>query len=123
MTSVFLTVSDDDPAEVDRLARGLHRELTALDADLTLTGPTRPPPDAKGVDADTVTTIVATLSGSRVLVELAGAVRDWITRANGRKIVLRDGDRSLEVTNTTLADNSKAIEAFLRETEVRRPPT
>jgi membrane-associated two-gene conflict system component 1 (EACC1) len=119
VTTVSLTVCGDDPSEVDRLARGLHGELRGLDADIGLAGPGEPPPGSKGVDPDVVTTIIATLSGSRVLLELAGTLRDWVNRANGRKIVLRDGERSIEVTASTLADSSKAIEAFLRTTNDR----
>jgi Effector Associated Constant Component 1 len=113
VTTVSLTVSDDDDADADRLVRGLRSELLGLDADVTFAPDAAPPPQgSKGVDPATLTTIVVTLSGSRVLVELAGAVRDWITRANGRKIVIRDGDRSLEITGSRLAEHPKVIEAF-----------
>lgn len=114
--TVSLTVCDDDPATADRQTRGLLGEVRALDVDVTTTG--APPPDgARGVDPDTLTTIVVTLSGSWVLVELASAVRDWITRADKRTIVIRGGDRSLEITGTTLAQRQTAIEAFLRDGE------
>jgi hypothetical protein len=114
VTTVSLTVSDDDDATVDRLVRGLRTDLLGLDVDAVDFAPAAAPPPvgSKGVDPDTLTTIIVTLSGSRVLVQLAGAVRDWITRANGRKIVIRDGDRSLEITGTRLAEHPKVIEAF-----------
>jgi hypothetical protein len=117
VTTVSLTVSDDDDADADRLVRGLRTELLSLDvADITFAPAAAPPPaGSKGVDANTLTTIIVTLSGSRVLVELAGAVRDWITRANGRKIVIHDGDRSLEITGARLAEHPKVIEAFFDE--------
>ncbi|HEX4723566.1 MAG TPA: hypothetical protein VH333_13685 [Pseudonocardiaceae bacterium] len=121
MTTVSLTVPGDDAAEVDRLARGLRAELRGLDADVAFAPAATPrPAGSKGVDPDTVTTIVVSLSGSRVLVELAGAVRDWIRRGNGRTIVVRDGDRSLELTGTLLAEHPKVIEAFFDQ-RVDRP--
>jgi hypothetical protein len=113
VTTVSLTVPGDDAVEVDRLVRGLHAELRGLDADIAFAPATTPRPvGSKGVDPDTVTTVIVSLSGSRVLVELAGAVRDWIKRANDRTIVVRDGDRSLEITGTRLAEHPKVIEAF-----------
>lgn len=112
MTTISVTVVDDDPGEADRLSRDLRTELLALDvdrADLELDSDV--PPGAKA-DAGTIVTIIVALSGSPVLVQLGKLLRDWVNRANGRKIVVRDGDRSLALTGTSAEDNREVIEAF-----------
>lgn len=113
VTTISLVVLDDDPAAADRLSRELRTELLALDidgADLVLDNEV--PPTAKA-DAGTVTAIVVALSGSPVLVQLGRVLRDWVNRANKRKIVVRDGDRHLEITGYNLDD----VEAFFRSAE------
>ena len=107
MTTISLTVVDED---ADRLARQLRTELLGLDvdsADLVLD--TNVPPGAK-TDMGTVTTIAVTLASSPVLIQLGGLLRDWVNRANGRKLVVKDGDRSIEITGYDLKD----VAAFLR---------
>lgn len=109
--SISLTVLDED---ADRLARELRAELLALDVDrIDLVPDGEVPPGVKA-DAATITTIVVALSGSPVLVQLGRALRDWLNRVNGRKIVVRDGDRSLEIIGSTAEDNREVIEAFFR---------
>jgi hypothetical protein len=115
VTTISVTVLDDDPGTVDRLSRQLRTELLALDvdrADLVLDDEV--PPGAKA-DAGTIVSIVVALSGSPVLVQLGRVLRDWVNRANGRKIVVRDGDRSMEITGTSVEDNREVIEAFFRK--------
>ncbi|HEV2782346.1 MAG TPA: hypothetical protein VGX25_23385 [Actinophytocola sp.] len=111
MTTLSLTVVDDDLAEVDRLSRELRNEVLALDVDRAELVLAEAPAGAKA-DAGTVETVLVALSASPVLVQLAGLLRDWVNRANGRKIVVRDGDRSLELTGGSVDDNRAAIEKF-----------
>jgi hypothetical protein len=66
-----------------------------------------------------VTTIVVAVSGSPVLVQLGRVLRDWVTRGNSRKIIARDGGRSLEITGTTAAESRKMIEEFFNRPEER----
>jgi Effector Associated Constant Component 1 len=107
-----LTVVDDDPGEVDRLSRQLRTELLDLDIEsVDLIEDADVPENAKS-NAGAVTTIVVSLAGSPVLVQLGLALRSWVTRSQHRKIVVRDGDRSLELTGTTAEDNQKVIERF-----------
>jgi Effector Associated Constant Component 1 len=114
VTTISVTVVDDDPAEADRLSRELRTEILALDVDRAELVLDRAVPAGAKADAGTVETIVVALSASPVLVQLAGLLRDWVNRANHRKIVVRDGDRSLELTGGPVEDNRAAIEAFFR---------
>lgn len=117
MTVFALTVhAEGDPEEADRLARRLRSELSALDleeVDLVKDGAV--PPLAKSVDPATVTTILVAAATSPVLVQLAGTLRDWVNRGRHRKIVVKTGNRSIEITGTSARDNRRAIEAFFRE--------
>jgi hypothetical protein len=112
MRTISVTVVDEDPGEADRLSRQLRTELLRLDihsVELVL-DPTVP--RGAKADAGTVSTIVVTLASSPVLVQLAGALRDWINRGRHRKVVVREGDRLLELTGATDQDNRAAIDGF-----------
>jgi hypothetical protein len=114
VTTVSL-ILHGDPEDVDGQARQLRAELLDLDVDSADFAPGGPPPAAsKGVDADTVSTIIVALSTSPVFIQLGRALRDWVTRGQHRKIEVRDGERSIVLTNATAADNQAAIEAFFR---------
>jgi hypothetical protein len=100
VTTVSLTLHGD-PDEVDIQARQLRIELLALDVDrVDLAAQDEPPPLSKGVDPATFSTIIVAMSSSPVLVRLGRVLRDWVNRSIKRKIVVRDGDRSLEITGT-----------------------
>lgn len=110
--TISVTVQDDDPGEADRLHRELYRELTALDVDdLELVTDPEIPPLAKA-DPANIEAIIVALASSPVLVQLGALLRDWVNRANGRKIVVKDGDRSLEITAPTTEDTRKVIDGY-----------
>lgn len=112
MQTISLTVVDEDPGEADRLSRQLRTELLGLDVESAELVLDTDVPEGAKADAGTITTIIVALASSPVLVQLGGALRDWITRGRDRKIVIRDGKRSLELTATTARDNRDAIEGF-----------
>lgn len=60
-----------------------------------------------------------TLSDSAVLVALAGVLRSWVSRDRGRKVTIRIGEDSLEVTRASEQEQARLIEAWL-ERHVRR---
>lgn len=114
MTTVSLLLHGD-PDEVDDQARLLRTELLDLDVDSAEFAPGGPAPElSKGADADTISTIIVALSTSPVLLQLVRVLRDWVRRDERRKIELRDGERSMLLTNTSADDNQAAIEAFFR---------
>jgi hypothetical protein len=121
VATLSLTVVDDDPAEVDRLSRALHAVLDALDLDRNeLVADAGPPPLAKS-GGDTVTALLIALATSPVLVQLGALLRDWVTRDRGRKVVVRDGDRSVELTGGTAAESAEVIRDFFHR-ELDRDP-
>jgi hypothetical protein len=112
VATLSLTVVDDDPAEVDRLSRALHTELDALELDRNeLVVEDDAPPLAKS-GGDTVTALLIALATSPALVQLGALLRDWVTRDRGRKVVVRDGDRSIELTGGTAAESAEVIRKF-----------
>jgi hypothetical protein len=119
--TISLTVLDEDPGKADQLSRELRHELRGLDVDRADLVFDREVPAGAKTDAGAIITIVVALTGSPVLVQLGRVLRDWVNRANGRKIVVREGDRSLEITGTTLEDNRKAIEDFFDRSARRKP--
>ena len=109
MTTISLTVVDED---ADRLSRLLRTELLSLDVDSVELVTGAVPPGAKSTTG-AVTTIIVSLAGSPVLTQLVATLRDWVNRDKNRKIVIRDGDRAIELVGTSPDDNHAAIKAFL----------
>ncbi|MCP2269082.1 effector-associated constant component EACC1 [Actinokineospora diospyrosa] len=115
MKSISVHVHGADEAEADGLTRQLRAELLELDVDAVDFGADEAPPaHSKGVDPGVVTTLVVAVSSSPVLVELARAVRDWITRATDRKLTITAEDgRTLEITGARAREDQRLIESFL----------
>jgi hypothetical protein len=118
---ISLTVLDEDPGKADQLSRDLRHELRGLDVDRADLVFDRELPAGAKTDAGAISTIVVALTSCPVLVQLGRVLRDWVNRANGRKIVVREGDRSLEITGTTLEDNRKSIDDFFGGSARRKP--
>ncbi|WP_253841729.1 effector-associated constant component EACC1 [Actinokineospora globicatena] len=119
MRSISVHVHGADESESDALTRQLRAELLELDVDsVDLGGKGTPPEHSKGVDPATLTTLVVAVSSSPVLVELARALRDWITRAADRKITITAADgRALEITGARAREEQRLIETFLESGE------
>ena len=118
MSTLRLTIDSSDASEVDRLSRQLRTELLSLGPSfIDLVGDDSEHPRSEGAKGDlpTITTIVVTLSGSPVLVQLGRVLRDWVNRANGRKIIVREGDRSLEIVGNVSHETGRLIDNFFHE--------
>lgn len=118
MPTVYLHVqtSDGDADETDRRTRQLRQELLALDVDdITLPSTHHAPAGAKG-DPISIGTLVVSLANSAALVEICRVVRAWVTRDHGRRITLKDGDRTLEITGANTAQHQQIIDAFVNNT-------
>jgi hypothetical protein len=63
-----------------------------------------------------VETLIIALVSSPLLVTGLDRLCDWIAKWRARRIgiVIRDGDRSLEIASATASDNQTAIEEFFR---------
>jgi hypothetical protein len=114
MPRILLTVEADDLTHVDHMTRQLHIELRALDLDeIDFAGTPTPMADgSKGIDPATVSTIVVTVASSRVLVQLGRVLQDFVNRGRDRKIIARDGERSVEITGGNSRDNHGIVETF-----------
>jgi len=112
---VHIDAGDADPEETDQLTRQFRTELLGLDvidANLAADGPG--PANAKG-DPVTIGTIVVTLANSTALVGVCQLARGWVNRKRGRRVVVKDGDRSLELAEASPEQQQQLIDAFLEE--------
>jgi hypothetical protein len=116
VTTISLHISaDEEPERLDRLTRLFREELLGLDVDgVTLARNGQAPPDARG-DAISVGTLIVTLANSAGLVGLCQLARTWVTRDQGRRIIVKNGKRSLEITGTNTAQQQQVIDAFLAD--------
>jgi hypothetical protein len=115
MSSISVTVHDQDPATVDRLTRQLRADLLTLDVEDARfdTNSHEVVPGSKGIDPEVLTTIVVTLAGSPVLRQVARALQDFVNRDRHREITVKRGKDSLTIKGSPDADTLKAIETFL----------
>jgi hypothetical protein len=111
--SVQISISGGDTEGTDRLARQFRRELLGLDTDtVTFARLDTAPPGAKG-DLVTTGTLIATLANSAVLASICQLARTWVTRDRGRRIIIKDGDRSLELHGGNPEQHQQIVDAFL----------
>jgi Effector Associated Constant Component 1 len=101
--------------ELHQLSRRLRDELRALD-DIAVDYSRTPiaPPGSKGPGGVDAGTLIVTLSNSAVLVALAGALRSWVGRARGRKIVMRLGEDKdiIEIDGASPEDVTALLESW-----------
>jgi hypothetical protein len=124
--TVRLHSGEGDPAETDHLTRQFRQELYELDADVKmLTSQDETPQGAKG-DPATVTAIAVTLANSTALVGLCQLARSWVTRGRRRRIMVKDGDRELELIGGNDEQYQQLIDNFLagraRGPQTEAPP-
>nr|WP_052479305.1 hypothetical protein [Kibdelosporangium sp. MJ126-NF4]CEL23504.1 hypothetical protein [Kibdelosporangium sp. MJ126-NF4]CTQ89118.1 hypothetical protein [Kibdelosporangium sp. MJ126-NF4] len=119
MASISVTIHDQDPATAEKLARQLRAELLALDVDDARfdAGSHEHVPGSKGMDPETVTTIIVTLSGSPVLIQLARALRDFVNRDRDREVTIKRGKDSITIKGSPGERTEKVIEQFLEAIE------
>jgi hypothetical protein len=118
VTTISVTLQDDDPEVLDTRIRLLREDVSGLDVDSVDFAPGPPAPqDAKGVDPETLGTIIVAVSGSPVLVQLGRVLRAFVERGRQR-VVVREGDRRLEIQGPLDAAAKEAIESFFRPKEL-----
>lgn len=110
--------ADADAESHDRLARQLRLELAALAVDeVRLSSTGSAPPGAKGIAASTgelVVSLANSAAFATVLTSLVQVLRAWIARGQARHVILKDGERSLELTGASLDQQQQAVDAFVR---------
>lgn len=111
--SIHIGTSDDDNAELDRLFRQLRGELLELAVDdVTFETGGEAPAGAKG-DPLTVGMLVVSLANSAGLAGILQIARGWVNRDSGRRIVVREGKCTLEITGASPEQQQQIIDAFL----------
>jgi hypothetical protein len=102
----------------DLVAALLRTELLELDVDdVRLAAAEGVPAGAKGGAATTGGLIVSLANSAAfgaVLTSLVQVLRAWIMRGQGRRVTLKDGERSLELTGASVDQQQQAVEAFAR---------
>lgn len=115
--TIQVDIADDDMRDHDRLSRALKRELALLDVEDVVFARNHQPPDgAKGGAGPAGEIIVSLANSAAITAALTGVcqvLKSWVKRGEGRKIVLKDGDRTLEITGSRAHLQDHAIEAFL----------
>ncbi|HEY4457553.1 MAG TPA: hypothetical protein VGN81_24785 [Pseudonocardiaceae bacterium] len=120
MTAVLIEFdeADVDDQGHDLLGRLLRAELQALEVDdVRLPVAATVPAGAKGTAAATGQLIVSLANSAAfgaVLTSLVQVLRAWIARGQGRRVILKDGDRSLELTGASTDQQQQAVDAFAR---------
>ncbi|HEX3785574.1 MAG TPA: hypothetical protein VHX38_38470 [Pseudonocardiaceae bacterium] len=110
--------ADVDAEDRDLLARQLRGELLALEVDevrLVVEGAV--PRNAKGTAASTGELIVSLANSAAfgaVMTSLVQVLRAWISRGQGRNVIVKDGDRSLELTGASVEQQQQAVDTFVR---------
>jgi hypothetical protein len=112
VTTITVTLQDDDPEVLDRHVRLLHDDVRGLDVDVEFAPGPPAPEDAKG-DPRMSCAIVVTDITSPVLVELGRVLAAFADRAKC-KVVVEDGDRQIEVAGPLDDGTTQAVESFFR---------
>ncbi len=113
---VELTLVDGDAMEVDRLRRSLREELLGLEVDRVATVAAAAPENAKGLGTE-LGSLVVTLANSAILLAVCQTIRAWVMHNKNRRVVIKDNDRTLELTAVSAAQHQEIIAAFLRNAE------
>jgi hypothetical protein len=119
MTSISVTVHDQDLAIADQLARQLRTELLGLDIDNAKfdTDSHEYVSGSKGIDPETVTTIIVTLAGSPVLRQLGRVLQDFVNRDRHREVTVKRGKDSITIKGSPDESAQKLIEQFLEKSD------
>lgn len=114
--------ADIDAEHHDLLARRLRAELLALDVhDVRLVTAGSVPTGTKGTAASTGQLLVSLANSAAfgvVMTSLVQVLRAWIARGQGRRVVLKDGDRSLDLSGASADQQQQAVDAFTRSMTV-----
>ncbi|MEU5691145.1 hypothetical protein [Actinosynnema sp. NPDC020468] len=118
MTNISVTVEGSDPGRVDFETRQLLGEIKALRVPAEFAPGEAPPPDSKGWDPATVSTIIASLAASPVLVRLGRVLQDWVNRDRHRALTIKDGNRTVTIKGRATDQELAAVKDFFtREIE------
>jgi hypothetical protein len=106
-------VVDADPEEVADSILGLRDDLLELDVETVDRAGLRPAPAGARGPAEGTGALIVTLSDSAVLVALTHVLRSWVSRDRGRKVTIRIGKDSLELTRASEQEQASLVRAWL----------
>jgi len=106
-----------DAERLDYLIHGVRSELLQLDVDAVepvMAGP--PPPGSRAIDVATVGALVVSLGGSaEALTQMMTALRSWVGRTPApRTIEMTVGEKTLRLSDASLAQQDRVIDEFVR---------
>jgi hypothetical protein len=94
----------------------LRTELLGLDIDGVKRPVGEPPPEgAKGPTADSVGTLLITLSNSAVVASVVSMLQSWLKRNKGKSITIQFGKDRIDVGNASAEEVSTLIETWMKK--------
>jgi hypothetical protein len=103
---------------LDGLASSLLTELAGRD--LAVSRATEAGPEgAKSGVGITLATLLVTCSGSPVIAQMLGILRDWLRRREDRRITLTADRSTIELSSASTTEEYIVVQQWL---EARRPP-
>ena len=117
--TVYVEISENgaDDLRLDGLARSLLTELAGRDLAVERATEAGPHMAKSGVSL-TLATLVVTCSGSPVIAQMIGVLRDWLRRREGRRITLAVNRSTFELSSTSATQEYIVVREWL---EAQRP--
>ena len=112
--TVYVEISENgaDDLRLDGLARNLVTELAGRD--LAVKRATEVGPHgAKSGASITLATLVVTCSGSPVIAQVLGVLRDWLRRREDRRITLTVNRSTFELSSTSATQEYIVVREWL----------
>ena len=116
---VTLSEADADAERLQQVSEGVRLELLELEVDdvrPVRNGP--PPPGSRGIDVAAVGAFLVTLgSSAEAINQVVTVLRSWISlgRATPRTVEVTVGEKTLRLSDATLAQQDRIVDAFLKE--------
>jgi hypothetical protein len=106
--------ADRDARYLEALTVRLRAELLRLDVeDVDRIPAGSAPVCAKGPAADSVGSLLVTLSGSATVAALVGLLQSWIARDKGRSVTIQHGKDKIKVDKVPAAELTALIETWI----------
>jgi hypothetical protein len=109
------TATAGDERGLEQLTSALSDELRQVRGARVERVRVEAPEQTKGLDAATIGSLLVSLtSAGGALTALVGVLSGWIRRDRGRRITVKIGDRSIELSDATLDQEQQLIDAFVK---------
>ncbi|GAA5049141.1 hypothetical protein HNP84_004338 [Thermocatellispora tengchongensis] len=119
MTLRLDVLTDGDALRCERLTRLLHRDIAVIDgASLELADSGGPPGDGRkgGLAGELFILVSLAAATARPTFQvLTTLIKEWCAKERHRKVLITDGDRSLEITGRPDAGQERLVREFLNQ--------